>query len=179
MRTMRMAAILVLLALMMLPTLVSAQSDARPIQIALVNPIQIFNEDTSITGLRLNLLYGRNQNVKGIDLGLIAGHTTGNGKGVQWNLVNITDGMFTGFQWGAVNIVGGQSTAFQLGWFNQTKASSESFQWGLLNVAEDMSGFQLGIVNYAQKMYGLQIGLLNIIKSKEKLPVFPIVNWSF
>jgi len=26
---------------------------------------------------------------------------------------------------------------------------------------------------------GLQIGLINIIKNKEKLKVFPIVNWLF
>ena len=42
-----------------------------------------------------------------------------------------------------------------------------------------MSGFQLGIVNYTESMYGLQIGLINFIKEKDKLPVLPLVNWSF
>jgi hypothetical protein len=31
----------------------------------------------------------------------------------------------------------------------------------------------------SDSMYGLQIGILNIIKSKEKLPILPLVNWSF
>jgi hypothetical protein len=179
MRTLRMTTLPILVGLLLLPGLGRAQTAERPIQISLVNPVQIYDEDTSIRGLRVNILYGRNRDMKGVDIGFIAGHTTGDGKGVQWNLVNITDGMFTGFQWGAVNLIGGQSTAFQLGWFNRTQAPSESFQWGLVNVAEDMSGFQLGFVNFARQMHGLQIGLVNIIQSKEKLPVFPIVNWSY
>ena len=184
MQSMRCAAgLLVLMVLSVMgqalaPTVATAQ-DARPIQIALVNPVQIFGEDQDITGLRLNLLYGRNANVKGIDIGFIAGHTTGDGKGVQWNLVNITDGAFLGWQWGAVNLVEGDFTGYQLGLFNRHRGRGEGFQWGWINVADDMSGFQLGLVNVSQRMYGLQIGLVNVIQSKDSLPILPIVNWSF
>lgn len=165
-------------AQVLMPAVAIAQKP-RPIQIALVNPVQIFDEDQDITGLRFNILYGRNADVKGVDIGFIAGHTTGNGKGVQWNLVNITDGAFLGWQWGAVNLVGGDFTGYQLGLFNRHRGKGEGFQWGWVNVAEDMSGFQLGLVNVAQRMYGLQIGLVNVIQSKDELPILPIVNWSF
>ena len=36
-----------------------AQEDPKPINLAIFNPVQIFDEDTSIRGVRFNLLYGR------------------------------------------------------------------------------------------------------------------------
>ncbi len=157
----------------------AARAAERPIQISLVAPIQIFGEEDSIKGLRLSILYGRNVDVKGVDLGLIAAHATGDVKGVQWSLVSLTGGDFTGWQSGLVNITEGAFTGYQSGWYNRTKGPTEAFQWGLVNVADDMSGFQLGLVNYAKKMDGLQIGLVNVISSKQKLPVLPLVNWQF
>jgi hypothetical protein len=53
------------------------------------------------------------------------------------------------------------------------------FQWGFINHGKNIEGFQLGFVNFAEQLYGLQIGLINVIQSKEKLPILPIVNWSF
>ena len=136
----------------------------RPIQLALVTPIQIFPEDNSITGVRLNLLYGRNASVTGLDLGLVNHTSTGLSKGWQHGLVGLNDADFLGFQDCAVNV---------------TKGRCEGFQWGVVNYAGEMSGFQLGFVNYAMTMKGLQIGLVNIIKQGGQFPVFPIVNWSF
>ncbi|MGB2768214.1 MAG: hypothetical protein WBC88_00615, partial [Candidatus Zixiibacteriota bacterium] len=66
---------LAVLIFIMLAAPVFAQN--RPIQLALVTPIQIFPEDNSITGVRLNLLYGRNVSVSGLDLGLVNHTTTG------------------------------------------------------------------------------------------------------
>ena len=31
----------------------------------------------------------------------------------------------------------------------------------------------------AEDLYGLQIGLINIIRSKDRFPIRPIVNWKF
>ena len=56
----------------------------RPIQLALVTPIQIFPESDSITGIRLNLLYGRNASVTGLDVGLVNHTSTGKFKGLQY-----------------------------------------------------------------------------------------------
>jgi hypothetical protein len=51
--------------------LVLAGCQSPPVQLALLNPVQIFPESTSIRGARLNLLYGANENLYGVDAGLI------------------------------------------------------------------------------------------------------------
>lgn len=141
-----------------------ASAETRPIQLALVTPIQIFPEDDNITGLRLNFLYGRNVFVTGLDLGLV-NHTTGGvSKGYQSGLVGLSDGDFVGWQDNMVNVANG---------------NIEGFQSGLVNYANFANGVQLGVVNYAASMKGLQIGLVNIIRQGGQFPVFPIVNWSF
>jgi hypothetical protein len=136
----------------------------RPIQLSLVTPIQIFQENDPISGVRLNLIYGRSVSVVGLDLGLANHTTTGFTKGVQWGVVNMVDTDFMGWQDATVNV---------------TKKNFEGFQSGFVNYAHYVSGFQLGIVNYAGSMKGLQIGLVNIIKQGGQFPVFPIINWSF
>jgi len=139
-------------------------AETRPIQIALVTPIQIFPEDNSITGVRLNLLYGRNVSVTGLDVGLVNHTTTGKFIGLQYGIVGLSDSDFSGWQDCVVNI---------------TNQKFEGFQFGWVNYANYLSGFQLGLVNYAKTAKGLQIGLVNIIRQGGQFPVFPIVNWSF
>lgn len=137
----------------------------RPVQLALFNPVQIFDESNSITGLRISLIYGKNTRVTGLDWGLVNHTTSGTSIGVQWGLVGLNDANFTGWQSNFVNITDGKF---------------EGLQWGFVNYAGTVSGVQIGFVNYAANMTkGLQIGLVNIIKHGGKFPVFPIVNWAF
>jgi hypothetical protein len=142
----------------------NVQAENKPVQLALLTPVQIFTEDNTISGIRLNILYGRNVSVTGLDLGLINHTTTGVSKGVQFGLVGLADTDFIGWQ---------------NNWLNVVENNFEGFQWGLVNYAHSANGFQLGLVNYAVNMHGLQIGLVNIIKQNGAFPVFPIVNWSF
>lgn len=150
----------------------------RPVQLSLLTPVQIFPERDAITGVRINLLYGRNAWVHGLDIGLVNHTTSGTSKGVQYGLVNLTRTNLTGWQYGAVNLVEGKFEGFQQGIYNGSEAAS-GFQLGFVNTAQSFKGFQLGIVNYARQMNGLQIGLVNIITRDGAFPVFPIVNWSF
>jgi hypothetical protein len=153
---------LVALALILGSTPVLAQNG--PIQLALVTPIQIFPENNSISGVRLNLIYGRNVFVRGLDLGLV-NHTTADlSKGLQLGALNLVDSDFVGLQDATVNV---------------TKGNFKGFQWGVVNYAKSANGFQLGLVNYAGSMKGLQLGLVNIIQQGGTFPVFPIINWSF
>lgn len=154
---------LVFIMCLMMRTSVQAQ-ETRPIQLSLVTPVQIFSEEYSITGVRLNLLYGRNASVSGLDVGLVNHTTAGESVGLQHGLVGINDADFMGFQDCGVNI---------------TSGNFEGFQCGIVNYADYMNGFQLGLVNYVRSAKGLQIGLLNIIRQGGQFPVFPIVNWSF
>jgi hypothetical protein len=150
----------VALATLGAPSLVRAQ--ARPVNLALVTPIQIFPATDSIKGVRLNLIYGRNASVTGLDVG-IANHTTGATTGVQWGMVNIT-GSFVGWQNGMVNV---------------TEEEFEGLQWGWVNSAGRINGLQLGLVNYAKRANGVQIGIVNIIKEGGQFPFMVIVNWGF
>jgi len=163
MKKMFVLACLLVVSVMAISTQVSAVEN-RPVQLSLFTPVQIFPEDYSITGVRFNLIYGRNVSVTGIDFGLINHTTSGTFTGIQWGLVGLSDSKFVGWQNNFANIVQGDF---------------EGFQWGAVNFARNASGFQLGIVNYAQTLYGLQIGVVNIIKQDGAFPVFPIVNWSF
>jgi hypothetical protein len=148
--------------IVILPSACTAQS--KPINIALFNPIQVFPEDNSIEGIRINLIYGKNVQMEGLDWGLVNHVGTGGFTGVQWGFVNIDDANVTGWQSGFLNISMGNVKGFQWGWFNE---------------GDYVNGFQLGLVNFANSMYGLQIGIINIIKTGGQFPVFPIVNWSF
>ena len=170
--------VLILLAGLLMTDDALAQGEDLPFQLALFNPAQVRPEDTSILLLRLNLIYGKNVSVKGLDLG-IANHCTGGiSKGVQWGIVGFNEGDFIGWQDQFVTIVGGTFTGFQSGFYNDLD-NGEAVQFGIINRARTMSGFQLGLVNYTEGMYGLQIGLLNFIQEKDRFPVLPIVNWSF
>ncbi len=160
----KLKAIVALSILTLMLAMPSAVAADKPIQLALLNPVQLIPEENSISGLRLSLLYGRNVSVTGVDLGLVNHTTTGITTGFQWGLVGLADHDFVGWQNNAVNIV---------------KHRFEGFQWGFVNVAEHASGFQLGFVNYARSMNGLQIGLVNIIEQGGLFPIMPIINWSF
>ncbi len=142
----------------------SGHAESKPVQLSLLAPIQLFNENQPISGIRLSLLYGKNVAVTGLDWGLVNHTTTGKFAGAQFGLVGLADSRFVGFQDNFVNIA---------------KQDFEGFQWGFVNHAHYANGFQLGIVNYAGSMKGLQIGLVNIIGQGGQFPVFPIINWSF
>lgn len=139
-------------------------AENRPVQLSLFTPIQIFPENDAITGIRLNLIYGRNASVTGLDWGLVNHTTTGTTTAWQIGVVGLVDTDFTGWQDNHVNIV---------------KGNFKGFQSGVFNYARSATGFQLGIVNYAESMNGLQIGIVNIIGEGGAFPVLPIVNWSF
>ncbi|UCE65128.1 MAG: hypothetical protein JSU85_09625 [Candidatus Zixiibacteriota bacterium] len=153
-----------LMAIMLVSVSSPAMAQSKPIQLSLFTPVQIFNENIPISGIRLSLIYGRSVSVTGLDWGLVNHTTTGKSMGVQFGLVGIADADFMGWQDNWVNVV---------------KGDFEGLQWGAVNYANYANGLQLGIVNYAATMKGLQIGLVNIIGQGGQFPVFPIVNWSF
>jgi hypothetical protein len=135
------------LLILILPFAGAAQT--QPVNIALVNPIQIFPENNSISGIRINFIYGKNISMAGIDLGL-ANH--------------VGTGGFTGFQWGMANLCDGDVVGMQVGLLNLDKKNVEGFQWGWYNSGDYVNGFQLGLVNSAERMKGIQIGIINLIK---------------
>jgi len=141
-----------------------SKSDDKIIQLALFNPVQIYPEEESITGVRLNLLYGKNESVTGFDLGIVNRTAGKQSVGVQWGILGLADRGFVGFQANSVNV---------------THYEFKGVQFGFVNVAEDANGLMIGVVNFAKRMYGIQIGIFNLIGEGGVAPVLPIVNWSF
>jgi hypothetical protein len=151
----------------------SALAQKRPVQLSLVTPAQIFPPEDTIAGVRLNILYGRNVVVNGLDIGLV-NHTTDISRGIQTGLVGIASS-FQGIQFHVVNISKGKFEGWQLGHVNVSD-TFRGFQAGLVNTTGEAEGFQISLVNYARRLTGLQIGLLNINKEGGMVPVFPLFN---
>jgi len=151
-----------------------------PFQLSLVNPIQIFPEETSVQGLRINLIYGVNKDVNGIDIGPV-NRTTGTTKGLQLGAfpfggVNMTENLaglqFGGF-FGGVNIASGEVTGLQI-----------SGIYAGINNAGNLNGVQiagiLGGINRAENLRGIQIsGFLlgiNLAKDTKGLQITTLYN---
>jgi len=156
--------VVLVLALVVAPLVTPSPSVAqrKAFNLALVTPIQIFPAEQDIGGVRLNVIYGRNANLSGLDVG-IANHIVDKGEGVQWGAVNIS-GSFVGWQ---------------NAWVNVTEENFEGFQSAFVNSAGRISGLQFGLVNYAKRANGVQIGLVNIIKEGGQFPFMVIANWGF
>lgn len=139
-----------------------AASAGMPLQIGLFGGnAQICAPETEITGLRLNMVYGENDDVAGLDLGIVGGAASVSG--LRLNVVNLSDEHSGGVELGLINVAKGE----MVGW-----------QCGIYNYAGSMRGFQLGLINRCGELYGIQIGLVNMIESGS-VAMLPIVSWAF
>jgi hypothetical protein len=134
-----------------------------PVQLALVPPVELVNQDYSINGLRLNI-YGSNKNVFGVDIGLMH-ETTADFHGVAFGLLSFVHGDVRGLQFDGI--------------YSGVDKRMSGLQLGIVNHAGDMHGLQIGLANFADDATGIQIGLWNEIKSKESWSVIPIINAAF
>jgi uncharacterized protein YjbI with pentapeptide repeats len=158
-----------------------ARAEERPVNLALVDPVQIVDSTNDIKGFRLNLLYGKNQFFTGLDLGIGVGHSQkdfggvglhyggnfvqGNAKGLQLaNIINLDMGDFTGVQFAGANYTQGNTKALQLGYASITQGNFSGAAIGGANIVnQNGKGFKLAIFNLvSQNFSGLQIGLVNI-----------------
>jgi hypothetical protein len=155
----------------------SLAGDTKPINLSLFDPVQIFDADTSIKGFRLNLIYGVNQDMTGLDIGL-ANHAKGNMSGVQLGLANIVGSDFKGWQTSLANVVYGSGAGLQIGVYNYGE-SFRGMQLAAVNHTKKFSGLAIGAVNYTDVLNGLQIGVLNFNWRGEPLKFFPVLNFSF
>jgi hypothetical protein len=149
-----------------------------PFQISLFDPVQVHPAEVSVYGLRLNVLYGNNTEVTGLDLGLMNRTTKGN-TGLQLGMINIwIDGDLTGLQAGLATYCRGAVNGGQIGGLNCSE-SLKGIQIGAINRVKSGTGLMIGIVNWADQLDGLQIGLVNILGNSSIFPVLPIINAEF
>ena len=158
--------VLACVAASLAPAAASAEKPAarsRPIQVALLTPVQLLADDTSVSGFRLNVFLGVNRDVTGFDLG---------------GLINQVDGDFTGAQTaGLHNLVEGRLRGVQIAGFVSFASEGSGVQIApFLAHTTKFSGFQLALITFADEMKGLQLGLLNF-NENGFLPVFPLFNF--
>jgi hypothetical protein len=151
-----------------------------PIQLAFAAPAQIFRESASVMGIRLSVFLGRNEDVTGLDLGLV-NSTKGTFNGLGAGLVNSVHGDGSALHVGAVNSCGGYFSGVQLsGFLNHVGGDSTALQVGAINVVNGtQGGLQIGVINVAKNLNGVQIGLININASSDTVSFMPILNMAF
>jgi len=149
-----------------------------PFQLSLINPVQLFPEETNVQGLRINLIYGVNKELNGIDFGPV-NRTTGSTKGLQvgafpFGGINITenlDGLQFGGFYGGANFASGEVTGLQISgivaginYAGNLKGAQISGAFGGINIAENLRGVQIPVAfigaNIAKDTKGLQLATL-------------------
>ena len=131
-----------------------SETKAGLVQLAAWNPAQILPEQRSVHGLRLDFLYGCNQEMYGLDLGLGLNRCR-NLAGLEIGGINCVGGDINGVQAGIINY-----TEFRL---NQTGNKITGLQLGVVNAMSDtaLRGLQLGVWDSARNINGIQFGAMN------------------
>ena len=170
----------------------TAMAGDEPFQLSLTPDIAIYDRTDRIDGLTLSI-WGENPQ-SSLAIGVVNG-TTGNSVGLCVGILNYADN-YKGLQWGLVNYTDGDTEGWQGGFclglvgsvVNYTGGTLTGFQCGVVNYAGDLNGFQLGFVNIADKAKGgLQVGIVNIMPENEWFSKWPdevapgmiIANWHF
>ena len=179
--------ILVSFALLIHATLAYAET---PFQFAALN--YQAPRDPSVNGVRLSILRGKNQSVRGVDFGLVSVSETANlsGLGLVLGMGKVTGDMSGGAAISLVNVHGGRDTGLNAAFVNRLNSAEKAVNIGFVQIADgatmvDVGGLnvsarstaQLGFVNVTEKITGFQFGFINIA-GNGFLPVFPIVNFA-
>src|SRR5450759_2326604 len=121
-----------------------------PIQISICPPIQLVPGNWDVWGLRLDLPYGNNRDLYGIDAGI----------------GNIVSDEFVGIQVGGINSIRGlESHAIGLqvaGLVNDSAGNMKGAQISFWNQGGGFEGAQMGCINLARGDFaGVQMGAIN------------------
>lgn len=192
-----------ILSVLSLFTSAPAFAAFSPIGVSILPPLQFPPSDFSITGARLSLLYGRQRDVYGLDVGVLGNIVEQDLVGISVSgLFNINHGMtniwfiqaagVTNWSTQKLNVYGVQVAAFaniveaesavnglQLSLANLAPHTTiRGFQVGVYNVARAVYGFQIGVVNVVDNLHGIQLGLLNF-NHTGLFVVSPVINIGF
>jgi len=147
-----------------------------PLQVAIWHPAQIVPDDCNVYGLRINLLYGKNQSVWGFDLG-VANTTPSRVWGLQVGLMN-GPGSLGGIGVGAINSTN-RADGLQAGILSVAESRVNGAQISAIyNKSPAVNGLQVGLINSADQLKGLQIGLINVVRDS-RFPFMPILHPGF
>jgi hypothetical protein len=148
-------------------------------------------DDPNVDGVRLSLFHGRNQGVRGFDLGLLSlsEASTFSGLSLVAGVHRVTGGMSGGAAFSLVNYHTGHDSGMNGAFINKLNNTENAFNVSFLNIADgttqvDLGGLnmsnrslvQLGFLNITNEIRSFQFGFLNVAKNGF-LPVFPVINF--
>jgi len=139
-----------------------------PAQISLLpTVVQLPTEDAPVKGLSLNLYYGVQPSVSGLQLGLVSEVET-DLKGVDLNMISLTGKDVRGMQFALVNYVEVDAKGVQLGGFsNLTKGALTGAQLSVGNASGSGRGVQMGFFNSGGTEFGgMQLGAVSLVTGK-------------
>ena len=151
-----------------------------PFQLSLFKPAQIFSPATPVRGIRVNLIYGEQASVWGVDVGSV-NRTTSEMLGFQYGVVNLNQD-FAGLQYGLFNESGGDFAGFQYGLINRVGGNFAGIQYGLANIStgDDQSllvGMRASLLfGHQARLWGLDVGLLNMTSEDMRGVQIGLVN---
>jgi hypothetical protein len=156
-----------------------AAASSTPVQLSLIEDLQLFDADRSVEGARLGLS-SRNQDVTGFDLGMVSARTSGDQIGVQLAPYCDVEGDLRGGQLGAIAVaVDGGAEGVQLAGLSNRVGELTGGQLAFVfNRALSVVGVQIALVNYTRDLEGAQLGLININRGG-LIPVLPGINVGF
>ena len=157
-----------------------AAASAKLAQLSLSDEVQVFDPQTSVTGMRLGVLSSRNKDVTGLDLAALASRTSGDQLGFQASLYGEVEGDLLGLQLGGLAAdTDGIATGVQAANLSTRAGGIIGLQLSTLyNRALAVTGVQISLVNDADDLKGVQIGLLNIHRNGW-IRAFPGLNVGF
>ncbi|QIA63666.1 phaC PHA synthase [Vibrio astriarenae] len=149
-------------------------------------------DENAVGGVRLAVLHGQVDQLKGVDFAVLGMSETNTTTGVNFGLffgANKVNESMKGVSLGLFNWNTGEATGVNFGTVNMTndvKGLNASFvnystgntlvDFGTVNLSET-STVQLGLFNNTTNIKGVQIGLINCA-ANGFFPCFPIVNFA-
>ncbi len=148
-------------------------------------------KDPNVNGVRLSILHGKNQSVRGLDLGLLSLSETSNlsGLALVLGMGKVTGEMSGGVAISLVNLHTGRDSGLNAAFINRINTGESAVNVGFVNIADgttmvdlgglnvsDRSTVQLGFINITKKITSFQFGFVNIAENGF-LPWFPIFNF--
>ena len=181
-------------ALALLTVATAVQAETYAVDFSAWSPTLQMHTPADDVGVFRLAIYGANNDVTGLDLGIVNisagefnglqyawayGQTDKDFNGVQLGIMSHIRGDMCGADVGIINFVEGKTCGLMGGFFvNWADGEMNGLELAFINCAANLNGVQFGLVNWAKAGYGLQIGLINIF-GDGFLPVFPFINFNF
>jgi hypothetical protein len=152
-----------------------------PLQVTFAYPIGSngINSMDYTNRFSLNILYGLNGGVSGVEIGSIVNFIKENATGIQISgVANFNGGETDGVQIAGVLNINNTTNGIQIaGVSNINRAGTMGLQIATTNFAAgDFTGIQIGVVNFSKSLTGLQLGVVNIAENAEKGIPVGIIN---